>query len=53
MAMSAANAPDANRDAAPAAKIDLTLRMGFVLLAGEAAEASHLETHAKTMPRNT
>jgi hypothetical protein len=51
--MSAASAPDDNRDAAPAATRYLTLRMGFVLLAGEAAEASHLETHAKTMPPNT
>jgi hypothetical protein len=36
MGMSAANAPDDNRDAAPAAMRDLTLRIGFVLLAGEA-----------------
>jgi hypothetical protein len=42
MAMSAANATDDNRDAAPAATRDLTLRIGFVLLAGEATtEASH------------
>src|SRR3954451_6151056 len=40
--MSAANATDDNRDAAPAARRVLTLRMGFVLLSGEAtAEASH------------
>jgi hypothetical protein len=40
--MSAANATDDNRDAAPAATRDLTLRIGFVLLSGEAtAEASH------------
>jgi hypothetical protein len=40
--MSAANATDDNRDAAPAATRNLTLRMGFVLLSGEAtAEASH------------
>src|SRR5882762_10451466 len=40
--MSAANAADDNRDAAPAATRDLTLRIGFVLLSGEAtAEASH------------
>ena len=36
MAMSAANATDDNRDAAPAAMRDLTLRIGFVLLSGEA-----------------
>src|ERR1700749_2457006 len=41
MAMSAANAPDDNRDAAPAAIRTLTLRIGFVLLSGEADEASH------------
>src|SRR5476649_2604805 len=41
MAMSAANAPDDNRDAAPAAIRNLTLRIGFVLLSGEADEASH------------
>src|SRR4051812_16825969 len=41
MAMSAANAPDDNRDAAPAAMRNLTLRIGFVLLSGEADEASH------------
>ena len=34
--MSAANAADDNRDAAPAAMRNLTLRIGFVLLAGEA-----------------
>ncbi|HEV7410296.1 MAG TPA: hypothetical protein VGO01_17590, partial [Bradyrhizobium sp.] len=39
--MSAANAADDNRDAAPAAIINLTLRIGFVLLSGEADEASH------------
>ena len=32
MAMSAANATDDNRDAAPAATRNLTLRIGFVLL---------------------
>jgi hypothetical protein len=52
MAMSAANAPDDNSDAAPAAIRDLTLRIGFVLLSGEAAEASHLETHGRTMAPN-
>src|SRR4051812_23677996 len=41
MAMSAANAPDESRDAAPAAIRTLTLRIGFVLLSGEADEASH------------
>src|SRR6266702_4900295 len=35
--MSAANATDDNRNAAPAATKNLTLRMGFVLLSGEAA----------------
>ena len=40
--MSAANAAVENRVAAPAASKDLTLRIGFVLLAGEATtEASH------------
>src|SRR3954454_24809615 len=39
--MSAANAPDDSRDAAPAAIRNLTLRIGFVLLSGEADEASH------------
>jgi hypothetical protein len=34
--MSAANAADDNRDAAPAATRHLTLRIGFVLLSGEA-----------------
>src|SRR4051812_17716160 len=41
MAISAANAPDDNKDAAPAAIRILTLRIGFVLLSGEADEASH------------
>jgi hypothetical protein len=39
--MSAASAADDNRDAAAAAIRNLTLRIGFVLLSGEAAEASH------------
>src|SRR5712672_4535415 len=39
--MSAANATDDNKDAAPAAIRNLTLRLGFVLLSGEADEASH------------
>ncbi len=34
--MSAAKAADDSRDAAPAATINLTLRIGFVLLSGEA-----------------
>jgi hypothetical protein len=34
--MSAAKATDDNNDAAPAAMINLTLRIGFVLLSGEA-----------------
>jgi hypothetical protein len=34
--MSAANAIDDNNDAAPAATRDITLRIGFVLLSGEA-----------------
>jgi hypothetical protein len=34
--MSAAKAIDDNRDAAPAAMRDLTVRIDFVLLAGEA-----------------
>src|ERR1051325_7172736 len=41
MAISAAKAPDDSRDAAPAASRNLTLRIGFVLLSGEADEASH------------
>src|ERR1043166_7489182 len=41
MAISAAKAPDDSRDAAPAAIRNLTLRIGFVLLSGEADEASH------------
>jgi hypothetical protein len=36
IAMSAAYAIDDNRDAAPAATRNLTLRIGFVLLSGEA-----------------
>src|ERR1700687_1466109 len=41
--MSAANATDDNRDAAPAAMRNLTLRIGFVLLAGEADKAPLLK----------
>jgi hypothetical protein len=36
MAISAANAIDDNKDAAPATTKIFTLRIGFVLLAGEA-----------------
>jgi hypothetical protein len=50
--MSAADATDDNRDAAPAAMRNLTLRIGFVLLAGEADKASHRKTHDGTMPPN-
>src|SRR5437773_245003 len=39
--MSAANAADDNNVAAPAAMRNLTLRIGFVLLAGEADKTSH------------
>src|SRR3954463_7865878 len=41
MAISAGKAPGESRDAAPAAIRILTLRIGFVLLSGEADEASH------------
>jgi hypothetical protein len=51
--MSAAKATDDNRDAAPAARRDLTLRIGFVLLSGEAtAEASHQKLTRRTMAAN-
>ena len=51
--MSAANAADDSREAAPAAMRDLTLHIGFVLLAGEAlCKASRLKTHGRTMPVN-
>src|ERR1700730_74217 len=44
MAMSAANAADDNRDAAPAARRYLTLRIGFGLLSGEAdSGAPHIQ----------
>src|SRR5580692_9609617 len=44
MAMSAANAADDNKDAAPAATRYLTLRIGFVLLSGEAdSGAPHIQ----------
>ena len=49
--VSAANAIDEIRDAAPAARRDLTLRIGFVLVGPERQtnEASHSETHRRTM----
>jgi hypothetical protein len=48
--MSAANAVVDNIDAAPAAIRNLTLRIGSVLLAGEATgKASHLKTHGWTI----
>jgi hypothetical protein len=44
MGMSAANAIDDNSDAAPAATTNLTLRIGFVLLASEADnDRPHIE----------
>ena len=51
--MSAANATDDNRDAAPAATRNLTLRIGFVLLSGE-ADCGGLtsKTHGRTMAPN-
>ena len=53
MGMSAANAADDNRDAAPAATRDLTLRIGFVLLSGEADNGGLTsKTHGRTMPQN-
>src|SRR5882757_1085284 len=54
MGMSAANAAEDNRDAAPAATRNLTLRIGFVLLAGEADHGSPTsKTHGRTMPPNS
>ncbi len=42
--MSAANAADDNRVAAPAATRNFTLRIGFVLLSGEAnSEGPHIQ----------
>jgi hypothetical protein len=41
--MSAASAAVDNNDAAPAAMRNLTLRIGFVLLAGEAKRRPHIE----------
>jgi len=51
--MSAANATDDNSDAAPAATRNFTLRICFVLLAGEADNGGlTLETHGGTMALN-
>jgi hypothetical protein len=48
--MSAANAADDSRDAAPAATKYLTLRIGFVLLSGEADNGGPTsKTHGLTM----
>ena len=53
MAMYAANAAVDNKVAAPAAINDLTLRIGFVLLAGEADKKPHIsKTHERTMAPN-
>jgi hypothetical protein len=53
MAMSAAEAIDDNIDAAPAATKNLTLRIGFVLLSGEADNGGLTsKTHGWTMPSN-
>jgi hypothetical protein len=54
MAMSAANAAWDNRVAAPAATRDITLRISFVLLSGEADCEKGLtsKTHGRTMPLN-
>jgi hypothetical protein len=53
MGMSAANATDDNSAAAPAATRNLTLRIGFVLLAGEANNGGLTsKTHGWTMPLN-
>ena len=45
--MSAANATDDNRDAAPAATTDITLRIGFVLLASEANNDGLTSTNSR------
>ena len=47
MGMSAANAADDSRDAAPAATRNLTLRIGFVLLSGEANNAGLTSKNAR------
>jgi hypothetical protein len=46
--MSAANAADDNTDAAPAAMRNLTLRIGFVLLAGEADKAGPTSENSRS-----
>jgi hypothetical protein len=51
MAMSAADAIDDNKDAAPATTKNFTLRIGFVLLAGE-ADGPTSKTHAGTIAPN-
>jgi hypothetical protein len=52
--MSAANATDEIRVAAPAARRDLTLRIGFVLIAGEAKyeRLTFWKLTERTMPAN-
>jgi hypothetical protein len=45
--ISAANAIDEIRVAAPAARRDLTLRIGFVLLAGEAKKDASLSENSR------
>jgi len=51
--MSAANAADDIKLAAPAAMKNFTLRIGFVLLSGEAdRDASLKKLTARTMPAN-
>src|SRR3954452_17235974 len=53
IAMSAAIAAWDNKVAAPAAMMNLTLRIGFVLLSGEADYgALTSKTHGRTMPSN-
>jgi hypothetical protein len=53
IAMSAAKAIDDSSDAAPAATRNLTLRIGFVLLAGEADNGGPTsKTHGRTMAPN-
>jgi hypothetical protein len=51
MAMSAANAMEDNKDAAPAITKIFTLRIGFVPLAGE-ANGPTSKTHVGTMAPN-
>jgi hypothetical protein len=53
MVISAANAIDDNNDAAPAATRDLTLRIAFALLCGEADNGGLTSrTHRRTMAPN-